>query len=240
MVINACQPLALDTDAAEVLAPVLHSLRASDAHLQQQGLQALVDLVQFVPHSRHVIFADQTGRTWQLIHDATLTTLTTFNARLETTLTRVTAAQSLDQGASRLAAWPLAQQLSQQCLQQYLFHDMQRSVWSARALSRLIAASSAEDQLGLVTSTLAVPDTLATLLTTWSLLNRFCQLLPHLYRVNTGLHGHLLSAEQPNALLHEITAAIYAITTTFYENLELYHFSPSHAAMLQDFVNFVQ
>ncbi len=188
-----------------------------------------------------MIFADQTGRTWQLVHDVTLSTLATFNTRLDTLLTRVSAVQSLDQGnKSRLATWPLAQQLSQACLQQYLFQDMQPCMWSARALSQLIAASSTEDRLGLVTSSLAVPDTLSTLLHTWSLLNRFCQLLPHLYHVNTALHGHLLSAVQPNALLQEITTSIYTITTTFYENLELYHFSPAHASILQDFVNFVQ
>jgi hypothetical protein len=233
------EPLSLSADSS--LAPLLHTLQAADPQQRQQGLLALVDLVQFVPHTRHVIFADQTGRTWQLVHDATSSTLTTFNARLDTLLTRVSAAQSLDQGTkSRLATWPIAQQLSQACLQQYLFQDMQQCMWSARALSRLIQASSAEDRLGLVTSSLAVPDTLSTLLHTWSLLNRFCQLLPHLYHVNTALHGHLLSAVQPNALLQEITTSIYTITTTFYENLELYNFSPAHASILQDFVNFVQ
>lgn len=229
----------MSTDTS--LAPLLHALHAPEPQQRQQGLLALVDLVQFVPHTRHVIFADQTGRTWQLVHEATSSTLTTFNARLEALLTRVSAAQSLDQGhTSGLATWPVAQQLSQACLQQYLFQDVQQCVWSARALSQLIQASSVEDRLGLVTSSLAVPDTLSTLLHSWSLLNRFCQLLPHLYHVHTALHGHLLAAVQPNALLQEISTAIYTITTTFYENLELYNFSPAHASILQDFVNFVQ
>jgi len=170
-----------------------------------------------------------------------MSTLVTFNTRLDTLLTRVSATQPLDQGIqSRLVKWPAAQQLSQACLQQYLFQDMQQCIWAARALSQLISASSVEDRLGLVTSTLAVPESLTTLLNAWSLLNRFCQLLPNLYLVKTALHGHLLSAAQPNALLHEITTSIYVITTTFYENLDVYHFSPAYASMLQDFVNFVQ
>ncbi|NXU80917.1 NDC1 protein, partial [Oreotrochilus melanogaster] len=121
---------------------------------------------------------------------------------------------------------------------QAVFSDAQMHIWALEGLSHLVAASFAEDQFGVVQTTL--PAILNTLLTLQEVVDRYFK-LPHVSSKSPRISGSLVDTSYKTlrfALRASLKTAIYRITTVFGEHLNAVQVSTEHKKRLQQFLEY--